>query len=168
MKNFMAKKPIFSVDEQYIPKMPLKNWILAMLHDKGGRRSIDALSIMYETFIFIKEVLPSIESNFEFEFTGCGPYSENIAKAMKQLLSTNMLEIKKNEPSILGGYGYLLTKSGAKKAEQIFLQFPEALRDKMKFMNSVTGLMGLTGMLQYIHSTYPEYVYLHERREAIV
>lgn len=163
----MVKKSDFFFGEHNPPKMFIQNWILVMFYDKDEIRSLDTLSIMYESFIFVKEVLCSMESEFGFKSSGYGPYSDKVANAIKQLISTNMMDIKKNGASALDGYGYVLTESGAKKAEQIFLQLSETLKKKVTFMNSVTRKMGLTGMLQYIHSIYPEHVYLHERRGNI-
>lgn len=163
----MAKES-FIVEEQDPPEMPVKNWVLAMIFDKGERRSRDALSIMYEVFILTKEVLPSIEPKFEFERNCFGPYSEKVAKSMRQFLSTNLLEMKENDSTATGGFDFLLTESGAQKAGKIIQKFSESLRGNMEFMKLVTAHMGLTGMLQYIQSIYPEYVYLHERGENIV
>jgi uncharacterized protein YwgA len=163
----MIKKSDFFFEEHDLPKMSIQNWILVMFHDKDKIRSVDALSIMYKTFIFVKEVLCSMESGFGFKSSGYGPYSDKVDNAIKQLKSTNMLDMKKNGASTLDEYSYVLTESGAKKAEQIFLQLSEPLKKKVTFMNSITSKMGLTGMLQYIHSIYPEHVYLHERRGNI-
>ncbi|MEE9152153.1 MAG: hypothetical protein V3U20_10035 [Thermoplasmata archaeon] len=164
----MAQKPFFNFDKKDIPEMPIQNWILAMIRDKGKRRPRDALSIMYGVFIFTKELLPSIEPEFEYKCTSCGPYSEKVALAMKQLLSTNMLGMKGNGSSVLGGNSYILTEIGAKEAEKIVHKLPDVLKDKMEFMHFITTQMGLTGMVQFIYSIYPEHVYLHERREDIV
>ncbi len=123
---------------------------------------------MYETFIFSKEILSPIESQFEFKSSNQGPYSEKVALSVKGLLSSNMLKTKKDEKSVTGLYNYVLTKVGIKEAEKTFYKLPVAMRDKIEFMNFITGKMGLTGMLQYICSIYPEYVYLREGGEDIV
>jgi hypothetical protein len=163
----MVKKSDFFSEERNLPKMSIQKWILLVFYDKDEVRSLDTLSIMYESFIFVKEFLCSMESEFGFKSSGYGPCSDIVDNAIKQLISTNMLDMKKNEASALDGYSYVLTETGAKKAEQTFLQLSELLKKKVTFMNSITSKMGLTGMLQYIHSIYPEYVYLHERRENI-
>ena len=93
----MAKKTLSSVEERDIPKMTIENWVLAIIYDKDERRPRDALGLMDEVFIFMKELLPSIEPEFGFKCNCCGPYSENVANSVKQLLSTNMLEMKENE-----------------------------------------------------------------------
>lgn len=164
----MAQKPFFIVKKGDIPQMPLKSWILAMIRDKDQVRPRDALSIMYETFIFSKEILSPIESQFEFKSSSQGPHSEKVAVSVKGLLSSNMLEMKKDKSSIGGFNGYVLTGSGIIEAEKTFQKLPVAMRDKIEFMNFITGRMGLTGMIQYIYSIYPEYVYLREGGEDIV
>lgn len=164
----MAQKPFFIVEKGDIPQMPLKSWIFAMIRDKDQARARDALSIMYETFIFSKEVLSPIESQFEFKSSNQGPYSEKVALSMKGLLSSNMLKTKTDELSIGGLKDYVLSENGMKEAEKTFQKLPVAMRDKIEFMNFITGKMGLTGMIQYIYSIYPEYVYLREGGEDIV
>lgn len=164
----MAQKPFFIVEKGNIPQMPLKSWILAMIRGKGEVRSRDALSIMYETFIFSKEILSPIEFQFEFKSSNQGPYSEKVALSVKDLLSSNMLKTKKDKSSTGGLNGYVLSDSGIKEAEKTFQKLPVAMRDKIEFMNFITGKMELTGMLQYIYSIYPEYVYLREGGEDIV
>ena len=164
----MAHKPRSSADEGNIPKMPVKNWVMAIIHDKGERRPRDALSIMNEVFIFMKELLPSIESEFGFRSCGYGPYSEKVAGSINQLLSSNILGMEENESLFLGRYRYLLTENGAEETDRVVLGLPKALREDMEFMRITTTHMGLTGMLQYIQSIYPEYIYLHDRGEKIV
>ncbi len=164
----MAQKPIFTVEKGDIPQMPLKSWILAMIRDKDQVRPRDALSIMYEAFILSKEILSPIESQFEFKSSNQGPYSEKVVASVGKLLSSNMLKTKKDESSATGLYNYVLTDSGIKEAEKTFHKLPVDMRDKIEFMNFITGKMGLTGMLQYIYSIYPEFIYLREGGENIV
>ncbi len=164
----MVQKPFFIVEKGDIPQMPLKSWILAMIRDKDQARARDALSIMYEAFIFSKEVLFSIESQFEFKSSNQGPYSEKVALSVKDLLSSNILKTKKEKSSTGGPNDYILSESGIKESEKTFHKLPVAMRDKIEFMNFITGKMGLTGMLQYIYSIYPEFVYLREGGEDIV
>jgi len=164
----MAQKPFFIVEKGDIPQMPLKSWFLAMIRDKDHARVRDALSIMYEAFIFSKEILSPIEAEFEFKNSNQGPYSEKVAHSVKGLLSSNMLKTKKDESSATGLYNYVLTDSGIKEAEKTFHKLPVAMREKIEFINFITRKMGLTGMLQYIYSIYPEFVYLAEGGEDIV
>jgi len=164
----MIQKPFFIVEKGDIPQMPLKSWILAMIRDKDQVRPRDALSIMYEAFIFSKEILSPIESEFEFKITSQGLFSEKVAASVKILLSSNMLKNKEDESSVGGLNGYVLSESGIKEAEKTFHKLPVAIREKIEFMNFITAKMGLTGMLQYIYSIYPEYVYLREGGEDIV
>lgn len=168
MEKCMVQKPFFIVEKGEIPQMPLKSWILAMIRDKDQVRPRDAISIMYEAFIFSKEILSPIESQFEFKSSNQGPYSEKVTLSVKGLLSSNMLKTKKDESTVGGLNGYVLTDNGNKEADKTFHKLPEAMRDKIEFMNFITGKMGLTGMLQYIYSIYPEYVYLREGGEDFV
>lgn len=151
-----------------LPDIPLKNWVLAIIHDKGERRSRDALTLMNETFIFVKEILPSIDADFEFKSKIYGPYSQKVADSVKQLLLTKLLEIKENSASNSMQCEYYLTDSGADKADKLKSKLPKELRDKMAVMNTSTNNMGAFGMLQYICSIYPEYVYLNERGGNLV
>ncbi len=155
----MAKKPRSNTKSDDLPKMTIEDWVLAVIYDKDGRRPRDAPTIMNEMLIFTKEVLPSLELEFGFTSTGSGPYSKNVANAMNQLISTGMFENKGDEPSKYGG-NYMITDSGAEKAKKLISKLPEGLREDMDFMRIVTTSMGPTGMLQYLHSIYPEYVYL--------
>lgn len=164
----MAKENDFVLKKEDIPKMPINNWVLAMIHDKDERRTRDAVTLMNEVFIFAKEVLHPIEQEFEFKRTGFGPYSKTVAKSVSQFLSTNIMELKENDSLSSSGYGYLLTEGGAKKADKLHQMLSKPLRDRMQFMRFATNQMGPAGMLQYIHSLYPEYVYLREGGEKVV
>ncbi|UCE75429.1 MAG: hypothetical protein JSV56_06940 [Methanomassiliicoccales archaeon] len=164
----MVKRPYFTPASQDLPDMLLKNWVLIILHDKGAGRKRDAHSLTNEVFISVKELLPSIEPKFEFKSECGGPYSDKVAQCVKQLLATNMLVKKENDSGGEGGYSYNLTKSGLEKANKIILKLPENLRDNMSQLNFILGQMGPTGMLQYIHSIYPEYVFLRKGGENIV
>ena len=158
VENCMPNRSIFRVEKGDIPKLPIKNWILAMLDDKGKKRPRDALSITFELFILSKEILPSLEPKLELKCKGHGPYSEKLASSMKKLLSTKMLELTENDSEATGGYSYVLTEGGAEKAEKILYKLPKTLREELKLMNTITTKMGKTGMIQYIYSIYPEYV----------
>lgn len=164
----MDIKNDFIVRKEDIPKMPIKNWVLAIIHDKDERRIRDAVTLMNEVFIFAKEILPSIEQEFEFKRTGFGPYSKTVAKSASQFLSTNILELKELDSLSPTRYGYLLTEGGAKKADKLHQMLSKPLRDRMQFMRFATNQMGPAGMLQYIHSLYPEYVYLRDGGEKVV
>jgi hypothetical protein len=155
----MPNTSIFRVEKGEIPEIPLKNWILALFHDEDKKSSKDALSITFEVFILIKEIIPSLEPKLDFRSKGYGPYSEKVALSMKQLLATNMLTLTEKDPEAFGGSSYVLTEAGAKKAEKILYKLPKTLRDELKLMDTVTTKMGIIGMIQYIYSIYPEYIF---------
>jgi hypothetical protein len=155
----MAEKPRSNANPDRLPKMTLEDWVLTAIYDKDERRPRDAPTLMNEILIFTKEVVPSLESEFGFKSTGSGPYSRNVANAINRLLSKGMLEIKGDEPSEYGGY-YILTDSGTEKAENLISKLLGELREDMDFMRIATANMGPKGMLQYLHSVYPEFVYL--------
>ena len=158
----MPKKIGFNVEDIDIPKIPLEKWVMAIIRDKGEKKPIGPLTLMNKMFIFAKEVLPFTIDEMEFKRTGCGPYSEKIAESVRKFCSSNILEIKEDKSPIPEGYGYSLTEKGAKKAEKSFQKLPEELREEMEFRNHIIDCMGLWGMLQYIRSIYPEFIYLHE------
>ncbi len=163
----MVVKSDFSIQEKDVPSLPVKDWLLIVIHDKDDQKPKDVLSIINEIFIFAWEVLPSIKSDFEFRTTCAGPYSEKIMGALKQLLSDNLLEKKENGSSPGGEHGYVLTEKGRKKAEKIASGLPKTAREKMEFVKNTISHMGPIGMMQYIYSIYPQYVFLNEGGEFI-
>ena len=150
-------RSVFQVKEHDIPKIPMKNWILALLHGEEHNKPSDFHFIMYQTFIFSREILHSEGS--EFEMLGYGPFSKEVAECIDQLLSSNMLD-KRKDKSVIGIYGFDLTEKGKKKAEKILSEFPKNLRGDVDYMKFLTSKMSHCGMIQYIYSLYPEYVHL--------
>jgi uncharacterized protein YwgA len=159
MEDRMAKKPGFNLKREDLPKMSVENWILVMLYNKEERRPRDAPTIMNEMLILTKDVAPFLELEFRFAGTGSGPYSKKIATAINQLISTGMFELKAGESS-KSGNNYIMTESGAEKAKKLILKLPEEFKSELDFMHLTVAHMGSTGVLQYLHSIYPELVYL--------
>jgi hypothetical protein len=156
----MAENQYFTSENQNIPTMPIKNWIMLLLANKINIIAHDVHSIMMEAFILSKEVVPSLESKFEFTSTAYGPFSDKVASTIPQLLSTKMIKVKADNKAIYGGFGFILTDAGAEKAEKLNHRLPMELKERMRLLKSATRLMGLTGMTQFIYSNYPEYVFL--------
>ncbi|UCE37741.1 MAG: hypothetical protein JSW00_00385 [Thermoplasmata archaeon] len=163
----MAKISGFSVEEGKIPKLSLRDWVLAIIQDKEKRKNKDAIFIMNEVFIFVNEVVPSLKSEFDFKSAWCGPYSEKVVKSLEHFIDAKVLEVKESKSTAIG-FTYELTESGAKKASEITSKLPASLRDKIEFLKTAVSHMGPTGMFQYIYSIYPEYVFLREGGENIV
>jgi hypothetical protein len=156
----MADNQYFASEDQNVPSMPIKNWIMLLLANKKNMIAHDVHSIMMEAFILSKEVVPSLESKFDFKKTAYGPFSDKVASTIPQLLSTKMIKIRADNKAIYGGFGFILTKVGAEKAEKLNHKLPMDLKERMKLLKSATRLMGLTGMTQFIYSNYPEYLFL--------
>jgi N-acetylglucosamine kinase-like BadF-type ATPase len=84
---------------------------------------------------------------------------------INQLLSTKMIKVKGNNKNVFGGRGYVLTDAGAEKAEKLIHQLSPDIRQKMELLKTTTNHMGLTGMVQFIYSNHPEYVFLPDGGE---
>lgn len=156
----MTDDQYFPPEDQNVPVMPIKNWIMLLLANKKNIIAHDVHSIMMEAFILSKEVVPSLESKFDFKSTAYGPFSDKVASTIPQLLSTKMIKVKADNKAIYGGFGFILTEAGAVKAEKLDHKLPLVLKERMKLLKSATRLMGLTGMTQFIYSNYPEYLFL--------
>jgi uncharacterized protein YwgA len=161
----MVKKFVIEVEERQIPKLSIKDWVLVKIYKKEERRPRNPVSLMNEIFIFIHEVVPSIKDDFEFKSMYLGPYSVHVAEAVKQLVSMGMMEIEVDKEQDDNELKFTLTDEGAKKAKIIATKLPVPLREKLDFMNTTTSHMGPYGMLQYIQSIYPEYVFLKKDDE---
>jgi hypothetical protein len=164
----MAQKPYFTVENENIPSMPIKNWIILLLASKDKRKIHDVHSIMMETFLFVFEVLPTLKEKFEFKSTSYGPFSDNVVMIINQLLATKMIKVKTHDKNIYGGRGYVLTEAGSQKAEKLTHQLLPEVRLKMEQLKFTTNHMGLTGMVQFIFSNHPEYVFLPRGAERNV
>lgn len=156
----MAEDQYFTSENQQVLVMPIKNWIMLLLANKKNIVAHDVHSIMMEAFILSKEVVPSLESKFDFKSTAYGPFSDKVASTIPQLLSTKMIKVKADNKAIYGGFGFILTEAGEEKAKKLDHKLPEELRQRMQLLKSATKVMGLTGMTQFIYSNYPEYLFL--------
>jgi uncharacterized protein YwgA len=164
----MAKKPASTIEGSYIPKIPIKDWILVANLEKDKKNPRNAVTLMNQVFIFSREVLPSMKDEFEFKRTGFGPYSEKVAESVNELILEGMLKVMEGEPTITTRNRYVLTENGAKKAEQIHKKLLKVLKEKIKFTNRAVTYMGSMGTTQYIQSLYPEYVFLKEGGDKFV
>lgn len=164
----MAEIPNFNVESSNIPNISIKDWILVINLNKDKKNPKDAVTLMNQIFIFSKEILPSMENEFEFKRTGFGPYSEKVTKYVNELISEGMIKIKENGPSMSTKHGYVITEMGEKKTEHILQKLPKELKDSIEFVNNAITYMGSMGTIQYIHSLYPEYVFLKEGGDKFV
>jgi uncharacterized protein YwgA len=156
----MAEEENISSQKQDVHAMPIKNWIMLLLANKKNVIAHDVHSIMMEAFILSKEVVPSLETKFDFKSTAYGPFSHKVASTIPQLLSTKMIKVKADNKAIYGGFGFILTEAGEEKAKKLDHKLPVELRQRMQLLKSATRVMGLTGMTQFIYSNYPEYLFL--------
>lgn len=161
----MAQNQFFNAENENIPSMPIKNWIILLLASKDTRKIHDVHSIMMEAFLFVFEVLPSLKEKFEFKSTSYGPFSDKVVMIINQLLATKMIKVKSHDKNVYGGRGYILTEAGFHKAEKLIHQLSPNVRLKMEQLKFTTNHMGLTGMVQFIYSNHPEYVFLPESGE---
>ncbi len=164
----MKVKSLFTCEPKDIPKLSILDWTLILINNGGENKPKDALTIMNEIFIFAQEALPSIKNEFDFKSTIGGPYSKKVAESINQLLSSNMLRIVEDEEISPLGITYNLTDDGKNKAEEVTKKIAQGFSDNMEFMNATLYLMGSHGMIQYIYSTYPEYIFIKEGGENIV
>jgi uncharacterized protein YwgA len=148
--------------------MPIKNWIILLLASDEKNKAHDAHSIMMKVFILVFEALPSIKDKFHFRSTHYGPFSDEVVQIINQLLATKMIKIKENDLTLLGGRGYVLTKAGEEKAEKLIHRLSPQIRERITLLKTTTTNMGLVGMVQFIYSNHPEYVFLPKGGEYIV
>jgi uncharacterized protein YwgA len=164
----MTQNPYFTSEDQNIPSMPIKNWIILLMGSDGKNKAHDAHSIMMKVFILVFEALPSLKDKFQFRSTHYGPFSDEVVLIINQLLATKMIKVKENDLTLLGGRGYVLTKAGEEKAEKLIHKLSPDVRETIKLLKTTTANMGLAGMVQFIYSNHPEYVFLPRGGEYIV
>jgi hypothetical protein len=138
-----------------------------LISNSQEERPCDAFFIMMKTFLLSKEVIPALDPKFEFTNTNGGPYSEKVALSITQLLSTKMLELT-DDPRAFGGKSIVLTKAGRDKAVKLKHRLPSKLRANLEFLGFSSLKMGQLGMIQYIYSNYPQYIFLPESGDGFV
>jgi hypothetical protein len=163
----MVKIPYSALEDKDIPDIPIKNWVLMLLSNSQDEYPCDAFFIMMKTFLLTKEVIPSLDPKFDFTNSNGGPYSDKVALSITQLLSTKMLELN-DDPKAFGGKSIILTKAGKEKAVKLKHRLPSKLRINLEFLGFSSIKMGQLGMIQYIYSNYPQYIFLPESGDAFV
>ena len=162
----MGEKTILGLDTDKLPKMSKEDRVLLILaHETKGKLS-HCVALMNEVFFFLKESAPAMEEEFGFRGTGSGPYSQVVAAAVDKLVSDSMLEIKMDMNT--GIKFYSLTEKGNAKAKSLLKKVPEKEGKRIRFAQFLAQRMGNIGILQYLSSVHPEYVYIRMAGETLV
>lgn len=132
-----------------------ENWVLLIM---GNNKKGQIGALMNEIFIYAKELVPGREDMFDFRGTGAGPYSSIAGDALGTLVRKKMLAVNGRESSRWGHYH--LTEDGERGADALMKKLPVAAQGKLRYTGFITRQMGPVGMLQYIGSVHPEYVFV--------
>ena len=162
----MASKSFLELEKDRLPNMSKEDWILLILAGEKKDNPRDCAVLMNEVFFFLKELAPAMEEEFGFKGTGSGPFSPGVVEAVDKLVSDDFLEIKKDHNTGINYYS--LTEKGNARGESLIKNLSENKQKKIRFAQFVGHRMGYLGILQYLGSVHPEYVYVRMVGDALV
>lgn len=140
--------------------LTVRDLILLILYAQKCRPVQSRIMLFKEIFLLYKEILekyngPLIIQNPKFFGYKYGPYSYEIAEALKQLYWTGIINIegKRNTRREI----FELTDKGLKEAKKIFDKLPSELQEEIVKMRIGWDQLGIDGILRYVYAKYPEY-----------
>ncbi len=145
-------------------KMPLEDWLLLFFYNEGENTNKNPLEITNEIFIFFNDISSSAEPNLKFTSTTAGPYSSEVAEAVDKLISEGFLNKLKSSRGDMNIIQYEITDKGKERTKKIDTNLPPSLKEELKLLRTIVENMGPVGMMQFLQSMHPEYVFL--KREA--
>ncbi len=153
-------KLVESFKEKDKPVLTVRDLILILLYAQKSKPIQSRIMLFKETFLLYNEVLHKYKEQLIIQdpkFFGYkyGPYSYEIAEALKQLHWSGLISIegKKNTRRET----FRLTKRGLEEAEKIFERLPPSLQEEIRKMRIGWDQLGIDGILRYVYAKYKEY-----------
>ena len=142
------------------PILTVRDLILILLYAQKSKPIQSRIMLFKETFLLYNEVLQKykgqlIIQNPKFFGYKYGPYSYEIAEALKQLYWSGLISMegKRNTKKET----FRLTKRGLAEAKKIFERLPPTLQEEITKMRIGWDQLGIDGILRYVYAKYPEY-----------
>jgi hypothetical protein len=153
-------KLVKALKDENKPILTVRDLILILLYAQKSKPIKSRIMLFKETFLLYNEILQKykeqlIIQNPKFFSYKYGPYSYEIAEALKQLYWSGLISIegKKNTKKET----FKLTKRGLEEAERIFKRLPPALQEEIIKMRIGWDQLGIDGILRYVYAKYKGY-----------
>lgn len=154
----MSKKATIEESIEFKIDLSIEESIYSLLYADYNRFIKGRLVFVKEIFLLCKEILPCIESKFNFFPSHFGPFSIPLAKEIDKMKNDEKIKVEYliNE---LGDpvYRFSLTNNGISEAKKVFESLPCGLKNKLILERKKWDSYGYTGIIRYVYSRYPEY-----------
>lgn len=143
-------------------KSEIVQHILALFMSDDAAPIRGRIMLVKETFLLVKEIVPELSETVRFFPYQWGPYSNDVAKAVNWLIDNGHVETTKENRETV----YSLTPEGRNFAQKATRAIEEDVLENIAKMKRTTHEIGLTRLLRFIYSQYPQYA-THSRGKAV-
>lgn len=120
------------------------------------------IMLVKQAFLIVKEIAPQLAKSMKFFPYLYGPYSNELAEMINELIDENYVETYKAD----GDYFYRITERGIEYANKMISRFPSEVFNKISTLKSQTQELGLSNVLKKVYREYPDYAVYSRGREV--
>lgn len=159
-KIFKLSKLVNEFQKEDKPVLTVRDAILVILYAQKDKPIYSRTMLFKEIFLLYKEIIEKYRDSFIIQnpkFFGFkfGPYSFELAEAIKQLYWSGFINIE-GKPNTKREK-FELTPKGLKETKKIFETLPKNVQDEIREMRIGWDQLGIDGILRYVYAKYPEY-----------
>ena len=116
------------------------------------------LVFVKEIFLLAKEIIPQLDSKYQFFPADFGPYSTIFANTVDELLNKKLIKVE----YMVNSFGeplhrFSLTNNGIIEASKSFDKLSNQLKNTIIMKRRWWDHLGYTGIVRLVYSKYPNY-----------
>jgi len=155
-----------------MPEVSPEEWVLAFVYAGNPANPEDIeikgkLLLTKEFFVFIKEIMPRLDSFFKFIPYDYGPFSFSLASTLDNLKNNGLIAVSTIPLPSGIRYDYKLTNDGILLAREIYKKIDSDIKKRLEKLRCDATQMGYFPVLSYVYSKYPEYTTASKIREMV-
>ncbi len=145
-------------------KKQIHDYLLALFVANNAEPIRGRIMLIKQAFILFKEIVPELKSKVKFFPYEWGPYSNDIAAGINEMITKGYIGVRTEGRDKI----YYLTPLGLKQAKSAIQSIPKDYLEDIERMKMTTQEMGLSRLLRFIYSNYPQYAKYSRGRETYV
>ena len=156
-----------------MPDLTPEEWVLAFVYagnplDPHNSEIKGKLLFTKEFFVFVKEIMPQLDSFFDFIPYDYGPFSFPLVSLLDSLTRDKVICVSTVQLQSGVRYDYKLTPEGIEIAKGIYESITDLnLKQRLEKLRSDATKMGYFPVLSYVYSKYPEYTTASKIRDVV-
>ena len=136
----------------------LEDWMLILFYALPESNIVGWTSLQKQVFLLMiefaqKEHIPT--ENIGFYAYDYGPYDDRITDALNVMIHDGLIE-KQGKYSPMKTR-FIITQEGMKRGEESFAKLTVNQKEKLIELRKEYQMWGISGLLKYVYTNYPEY-----------